>query len=135
MLSHASHSPSTRALLSRYAAQYSIPMAPHGTTLQMLVDKHYALRLRALPGDGIMVSAQLRPLPAPGHARDELLLGFARLACGTMKDQPTTCSVDARERAIWLQLPAPAQSLQDIDDAVGRFVNSLAFWSKAHLSL
>lgn len=127
--------PATPALLGRYAAQYDIPMDPQGATLQMLVDGRYALRLRALPRDAVMVSARLRTLPAPGRARDELLMAFARLACGTMKEQPTTCSIDARERAIWLQLPAPAQSLQDIDDAVGRFVNSLAFWSKASLPL
>lgn len=126
---------STPVLLERYAAQYGLPMAPQSTRLQMLVDGRYALRLRTLPGDSIMLSAHLRALPGPGATRDDLLLAFARLACGTMKEQPTTCSVDARERAIWLQLPAPAHSLQDIDDAVGRFVNSLAFWSKASLSL
>lgn len=125
----------TAALLGRYAAQYEIPMAPGTGTLQMLVDGRYALRLRALPGEGIMLSAQLRPLPLPGPGRDDLLLAFARLACGTMKEQATTCSVDGRERAIWLQLPASASSVQDIDDAVGRFVNSLAFWSKASRSL
>lgn len=135
MYTPTSHAPPTLALLSRYAAQYGIPMAPQGATLQMLVDSRYTLRLRALPGEGIMLSARLRALPEPGRARGELLLAFARLACGTMKEQATTCSVDARERAIWLQLPAPAQSLQDIDDAVGQFVNSLAFWSKASLSL
>jgi len=123
------------ALLGSYAAQYDIPMAPGAATLQMLVDGHYRLQLRALPGAGIMVSARLKALPDPGPARDDLLLACARLACGTMKQQATTCSVDARCRAIWLQLPAPALSIKDIDDAVGRFVNSLAFWSRASRSL
>ncbi len=118
------------ALLRRYAANYAIPMETNAVTMQLLVDDRYQLRLRALPGEGIMVSAYLRSLPEAGKARDDLLQAFAKLACGTMKDQATTCSVDARERAIWLQLPAPVQSLQDIDDAVGDFVNSLAFWSK-----
>src|SRR5690606_31742621 len=71
----------------------------------------------------------------PGPERDDLLLAYARLACGTMKEQAPTCRVDARERAIGLQLPAPAQSVQDIDEAVGQCVNSLAFWSKASLYL
>lgn len=123
------------ALLGSYAAQYGIPMAAGAAELQMLVDGLYRLRLRSLPGTGIMVSAYLKPLPPPGPARDELLLAFARLACGTMKEQPTTCCVDARHRAVWLQLPAPAKSIKDIDDDVGRFVNSLAFWSRASRSL
>lgn len=123
------------ALLHRYAAHYGAAIEPDATNLQLLVDGHYPLRLQAMRGDGIMLAAQLRPLPQAGPARDDLLLAFARLACGTMKEQPTTCSVDARERAVWLQLPTHAQSLQHIDDAVGTFVNSLAFWSKASLCL
>ena len=134
MYTSASYATPTPELLESYAVQYGIPMAPQSAMLQMLVDGRYPLRLRALPGDGVMISALLRALPAPGHERDELLLAFARLACGTMKEQATTCSVDARERAIWLQLPAPVQTVQDIDEAVGQFVNSLAFWSKASLS-
>lgn len=130
-----SHSTATAALLGRYADQYDIPLSPGDATLHMLVDGQYALRLRALPGEGVMLSAQLQPLPLPGPARDDLLLAFARLACGTMKEQATTCSVDARQRAVWLQLPAAVRSVQDIDEAVGRFVNSLAFWSKASQSL
>ncbi|WP_159910940.1 CesT family type III secretion system chaperone [Pantoea sp. 18069] len=123
------------ALLHSYAAHHGIALAPDASTLQLLIDGRYALRLQALRGEGLMVSAHLRPLPEPGLARDELLLAFARLACGTMKEQATTCSVDARERALWLQLPARAQSLQHIDEAIGTFVNSLAFWSKASSSL
>lgn len=125
----------TVALLHRYAAHHGIAFAPDATMLQLVIDDRYALRLQAMRGEGIMLSAHLRPLPAPGLARDELLLAFARLACGTMQQQATTCSVDARERAVWLQLPARAQSLQHIDDAIGTFVNSLAFWCKASSSL
>ena len=124
----------TAALLGSYAARYSLSMEPHSASLQLLVDGRYRLRLRALPREGILVSAQLQALPEPGPARDDLLLAHARLACGTMKEQATTCSVDARERAIWLQLPAPARSVEDIDEAVGSFVNSLAFWSQASRS-
>lgn len=127
--------PANVVLLHHYAAHYGTTMEPDATRLQLLVDGHYALRLQAMRGDGILVAAQLRLLPLPGPARDNLLLAFARLACGTMREQPTTCSVDARERAVWLQLPAHAQSLQHIDDAIGTFVNSLAFWSKASASL
>ena len=125
----------TAALLGSYAARYSLPLEPSAASLQMLVDGRYRLRLRALPGEGIMLSAHLQALPDAGPARDDLLLAYARLACGTMKEQATTCSVDARGRAIWLQLPAPARSVEDIDEAVGSFVNSLAFWSQASRSL
>jgi len=135
MTTFVSYAAATPRLLGRYAAHHGIPMEPTATTLQMLVDDRYLLRLRPLPGEGIMISAHLQPLPEPGRARDDLLVAYARLACGTMKEQATTCSVDARERAIWLQLPAPVNSVQDIDDAVGTFVNSLAFWSKVRPSL
>ncbi len=135
MSTSAPYAATTAALLCRYAAQYDIPMAPNTATLQLLIDGSYPLRLRALPGEGILVRAYLKSLPEAGQARDDLLLAFARLACGTMKEQATTCSVDARDRAVWLQLATRAQSVQDIDDAVGTFVNSLAFWSKASTSL
>ena len=97
----------------------------------MTVDGIYRIRLRALPQGGIGVSARLRALPEPGPARDDMLLGVARMACGTMKDHASGCVIDERERAVWLQQTAAAASSQDIDDVVGSFVNSLSFWSKA----
>ena len=77
------------------------------------------------------MSARLRALPEPGPARDDMLRGVARMACGTMKEHASGCVIDDRERAVWLQQTAAAASSQDIDDAVGSFVNSLSFWSKA----
>lgn len=124
----------TAALLGNHAARCSLSMEPDSASLQLLADGRYRLRLRALPGEGILVSAQLQALPEPGPAREDLRQAHSRLACGTMKEQATTCSVDARERAIWLQLPAPARSVEYIDDAMSNFVNSLAFWSQASRS-
>ena len=39
--------------------------------------------------------------------------------------------IDESERAIWLQQTVSGNSTQDIDEAVGSFVNARAFWSKA----
>lgn len=134
MMTSAPADPASARLLHAYAAQYgggseagSTRSAPIGLT----IDGQYRVRLRALPQGGIAVQARLRSLPEPGPARDEVLLGVARLACGTMKEHAAACVVDERERAVWLQQAAPAASAQDIDDAVGSFVNCLAFWSKA----
>lgn len=59
-----------------------------------------------------------------------MLLGAARLACGTMREHAAACVVDERERALWLQQAARTNSQQDIDDAVGSFVNCLALWTE-----
>lgn len=133
MKSTAPADPASARVLQAYARQYGLasPASVSSAPVDMTVDGTYRIRLRALPQGGIAVSARLRTLPAPGPARDELLTGVARLACGTMKDQASSCVVDDRERAIWLQQTTPGTSSQDIDDAVGSFVNSLAFWSKA----
>lgn len=133
MKSSVSADPASVRLLQAYASQHGLvaPGASGSTPVEMTVDGIYRVSLRALPHGGVAVSARLRSLPGPGPARDDLLLGAARLACGTMKDHASGCVVDERGRAIWLQQTAAATSSQDIDDAVGAFVNALAFWSKA----
>lgn len=135
MQSSAPADPASVRVLQAYASQHDlIAQGDHGP-VDMLVDGRYRIRLRALSQGGIAVSARLRALPEPGHARDELLRGVASLACGTMREHASACVVDERERAIWLQQATTAASSQDIDDAVGSFTNSLAFWSKAIASV
>lgn len=133
MKSPAPTDPASASLLQAYARQYGLASqaAVGSAPVDMTVDGIYRIRLRALPQGGIGVSARLRALPEPGPARDDMLLGVARMACGTMKEHASGCVVDDRERAVWLQQTAAAASSQDIDDAVGSFVNSLSFWSKA----
>lgn len=132
--------PASARLLHSYAAQYGAALAANtsastptvtATPIALTIDGQYRIRLQALPRGGVVVQSRLRNLPEPGWARDELLLGVARLACGTMKEHAAAVVVDERERALWLQQAAPANSHQDIDDAVGSFVNCLALWSKA----
>lgn len=134
MMTSALADPASARLLQSYAAQFGAGDAAPGNAsapVTLTVDGQYRIRLQALPQGGIAVRSRLRSLPEPGPARDDLLLGVARLACGTMKEHAAACAVDERDRAIWLQQAAPANSTQDIDDAVGSFVNCLAFWSKA----
>lgn len=133
MKSSAPPDPASARLLHAYSSQLGLAAADttKSSPIDMMVDGLYRIRLRALPQGGIAVCARLRSLPEPGPARDDMLLGISRLACGAMKDQSTSCVIDDRERAVWLQQAAPATSHQDIDDVVGSFVNSLAFWSKA----
>ena len=133
MKSPAPTDPAPASLLQAYARQYGLASqaAVGSAPVDMTVDGIYRIRLRALPQGGIGVSARLRALPEPGPARDDMLLGVARMACGTMKEHASGCVVDDRERAVWLQQTAAAASSQDIDDVVGSFVNSLSFWSKA----
>ena len=133
MKSPAPTDPASASLLQAYARQYGLASqaAVGSAPVDMTVDGIDRIRLRALPQGGIGVSARLRALPEPGPARDDMLLGVARMACGTMKEHASGCVIDDRERAVWLQQTAAAASSQDIDDAVGSFVNSLSFWSKA----
>ena len=133
MKSPAPTDPASASLLQAYARQYGLASqaAVGSAPVDMTVDGIYRIRLRALPQGGIGVSARLRALPEPGPARDDMLRGVARMACGTMKEHASGCVIDDRERAVWLQQTAAAASSQDIDDAVGSFVNSLSFWSKA----
>lgn len=138
MKSSAPPDPQSARLLAAYASQYGLATPGRGSSaapVDMTVDGTYRLRLRALPQGGVAISSRLRSLPEPGLARDELLLGAARMACGTLRAHTTACVVDDRERALWLQQTCAAASNQDIDDAVGSFVNSLAFWSKAIASV
>lgn len=127
--------PATTRLLHGYAAQYGAqPEAgadPNRAQIALTIDGQYQIRLRALPRGGIALHARLRALPEAGAQRGELLQGVARLACGTMREHAAACVIDERERALWLQQAARANSTQDIDDAVGSFVNCLAFWVKA----
>lgn len=128
--------PQSARVLSDYAHLYGLASASNlglsgRNQVDMTVDGIYRLRLHALPQGGVVIHSRLCTLPEPGMARDDLLLGTARLACGTLREHTTTCVVDDRERALWLQQTCSANSTQDIDDAVGCFVNSLAFWSKA----
>lgn len=126
--------PGIARLLQGYAAQYgAAPDAKGGAgsaQIALTVDDKFQIRLRALPAGGIALHARLMPLPEPGPQRDEMLLGAARLACGTMREHAAACVVDERERALWLQQAARTNSQQDIDDAVGSFVNCLALWTE-----
>ncbi len=97
----------------------------------MQVDDRYRLRLRALPEGGIVIVSRLQTLPDPGNDRDKLILRVAQMALGMMKEHASTCVVDERERAIWLQQTVATNSTHEIDEAIGDFVNALAFWSKA----
>lgn len=139
MMNTAPADPALVRLVQGYAAQYGAPAAADPDAARapvaLTIDGQYRIRLQALPRGGVVVQARLRSLPEPGFDRDELLLGVARLACGTMKEHAAAIVVDERERALWLQQAAPANSTQDIDDAVGSFVNCLAFWSKAVTTL
>lgn len=123
--------PAALRLLQSYADRQGVSGALPAGMLKMTVDDRFRLSLRALPAGGIAVESRLRALPEPGPARDQLVLGVARLACGTLRQSPAACVVDERERAVWLRLVTPGSSTQDIDEAVGELANQLAFWLPA----
>lgn len=115
-------------LLCRYGAQFDAQPESGSSVLALMVDGAHMLRLRALPRQGVQVSAWLRALPEAGAARDNLLIEAGKVAAGLMAGHAAHCVVDVRERALWLQQLSPAHSLQDIDDTVGALVNALAAW-------
>ena len=120
-------------LLQAYAQQLGMAAGDRSINepLDMNVDDHYRLRLRALPEGGIAIVSRLRSLPDAGKDRDELVLRVSQMALGMMKEHASTCVVDSSERAIWLQQTVATNSTHEIDEAVGEFVNALAFWAKA----
>ncbi|QIL70564.1 type III secretion system chaperone [Diaphorobacter sp. HDW4B] len=120
-------------LLQAYAQQLGMAAGDRSINepLDMNVDDRYRLRLRALPEGGIAIVSRLRTLPDAGKDRDELVLRVSQMALGMMKEHASTCVVDSSERAIWLQQTVATNSTHEIDEAVGEFVNALAFWAKA----
>ena len=120
-------------LLQAYAQQLGMAAGDRSINepLDMSVDDRYRLRLRALPEGGIAIVSRLRSLPDAGKDRDELVLRVSQMALGMMKEHASTCVVDSSERAIWLQQTVATNSTHEIDEAVGEFVNALAFWAKA----
>ena len=120
-------------LLQAYAQQLGMATGDRSINepLDMSVDDRYRLRLRALPEGGIAIVSRLRTLPDAGKDRDELVLRVSQMALGMMKEHASTCVVDSSERAIWLQQTVATNSTHEIDEAVGEFVNALAFWAKA----
>ena len=120
-------------LLQAYAQQLGMAAGDRSINepLDMNVDDRHRLRLRALPEGGIAIVSRLRTLPDAGKDRDELVLRVSQMALGMMKEHASTCVVDSSERAIWLQQTVATNSTHEIDEAVGEFVNALAFWAKA----
>ena len=133
MRTYAPADPATSRLLNSYAALQGLEIdsASALAPVDMLVDGKYRLRLRALPQGGVSIVSRLRSLPDAGGQRDELILRVSQMALGMMKEHASTCVIDESERAIWLQQTVSGNYTQDIDEAVGSFVNALAFWSKA----
>lgn len=135
MRSTAPPDPASARLLHAYGAQCGLLNGDGHVSLHdpidMSVDGRYRLRLRALPEGGIVIVSRLHTLPDPGTDRDELVLRVSQMALGMMKEHASTCVVDASERAIWLQQTVATNSTHEIDEAVGEFVNALAFWTQA----
>lgn len=133
MKSSAPPDAATARLLQSYTQQHGLSTEKHSllTPVDMTVDSKYRLRLRALPQGGIAIVSRLRTLPDADLARDELVLHTSRLAVGMMREHASTCVIDESQRALWLQQTLNPNSIQEIDEAVGCFVNALAFWSQA----
>lgn len=129
--------PASARLLSTYARQYGLSgTSPnHDRQVGMLVDDTYRIQLDALPCGGIAMRSRLRRLPAPGPARNEFLLAVARMACGMMQESAAGCVIDEAARSLWLQQATPADTVEKLDEALGDFVNHLAFWAKTTASL
>lgn len=119
--------------LRTYAQHLGIeaPRPASQARLDLRVDDRHRLRLLALPDGSVMIRARLMPLPQGANERDALAARIGRLACGMMKHHASTCVIDPQARSLWLQQTTAGTSAHDIDDAVGQFVNALAFWAQA----
>ena len=118
-------------LLQAYALQQDLhfdEQRPQASVV-MRVDRRYKVVMYALREGGIAISSRLRALPQHGGMRDEIILRAARLALAMMREHASTCVISEDGQELRLLQITRASSPDDIDNAVGSFVNALAFWS------
>lgn len=121
-------------LIASYADRHGLPagsVRPDGR-LTLVVDERYRIHMHAAPGGWLALSARLCDLPAPGMARDALLVNVGKMAAGMLEGHASTCTVDPREEALWLQqCLRPDAAATDLDEAVAQLANALSFWQGA----
>jgi len=120
-------SSSSSSLLADYAL--FLGSEQQSDRINITVDEHYRIQLSTLADSRVLMKYHLCALPEPGLARDQLLEQAARRVCGMMNRYATAAVVDEAENALWLQRIIAANSVRDIDEGLGDFVNELASWS------
>lgn len=115
-------------ILSQYASTLGSEAAASEMRLSITVDDRYLVQLLDRRDGRVLVRSRLMSLPPAGVERDTLIEKYARVACGRMLRAPVALSIDARERALWVQQVCVASNAQELDEHVGDFVNELAFW-------
>lgn len=95
----------------------------------VLIDEKYRIHLAVAPSGWLVTAAKLCVLPPRGAARDEFFISVGKHASAMLVKDPSTCVVDPRVEALWLQrIHDPATDALGVDEAIGEFVNALSSW-------
>jgi hypothetical protein len=121
-------------LITSYFLRHGLGMALPGDDgrVTIIVDDTYRVHLQATVEGWLAVTARLCSMPLAGRMRDQLVLAVGELAAGMLGNSSASCVIDPQERALWLQHSLrPDSADNDVDEAVGAFINALSFWVDA----
>jgi hypothetical protein len=124
----------TTATLQAFAQRHGLGAdAVRGTgRLTLTVDGRYRVHLQPSTHNRLAFTAQLMPWPAvPDTPSDRTMERLLRTASGMLQANASTLCIDEVRHALLLQQCVPVDAPPaTLDDALGEFVNALAFWSK-----
>lgn len=102
--------------------------------LTLAIDSRYRVHLHPAADQGILISAQVKDLAGHYQASgtEAALLRLMALATGLMTQYASGLSLDRQRQALVLQHRLRSDvDATGIENALGEFVNALAFWSRA----
>jgi len=104
----------------------------HDGRLTLRVARRSAIEIVPAPHGRFAIQSQLIALQDhPESITSAALLHVAQVMAGMMQDHASAVCIDPRAGALVLQQTIQADSqLRALQDAVGNFVNALAFWSR-----
>jgi len=119
------------ALIDRWASARSLPVRRDTGrgSVTFVVDGRYRVHLSEAPNRRIALQSRVCDLPSDALARERLIERMLQVSVGRMRVDGSVLAVDPLEATLVLQFEAPADADErGLSDAVGHFVNSLAFW-------
>jgi hypothetical protein len=118
-------------LIKRWAAARGLEVdhGPAGSRVTMHIDGKYRVHLGEAPNRKLSLESRIRGLPADRLERERLVERAMQVAVARMRTDGAILTVDALDARLLLQAEVPADADErDLDEALERFVNSLAAW-------
>jgi hypothetical protein len=118
-------------LIDRWAAVRGLPMSRTASVsrLTFTVDDRFRLHVSEARNQGVALESRICDLPSDELDRDRLVERVMLMSVGRMRTDDAMLAVDPLEGTLLLQSAVSADAGErGLSEAVGRFVNSLAFW-------